>query len=87
MSRPSTSASGVAAPEAISISRNTGSNECGPHSLSDLGLPGSIVQRLRAESIIALSDWRSRGRKRLQIFGVTRRMVAELDALVRKVRT
>lgn len=44
-------------------------------------LPLHLVQRLQAEGVTTLDDWRALGRRRLSIWGVTRRTVAELDAL------
>jgi hypothetical protein len=49
-------------------------------------LPAPIVERLAAEGVDSLEAWRALGPKRFQIFGVTRSMVRQLDALARAVR-
>jgi hypothetical protein len=40
--------------------------------------------RLAGYGVRSLDEWRALGRKRLALFGVTSRMVAELDALERE---
>jgi hypothetical protein len=40
-----------------------------------------LVSRLAAEAVFTASDWRRLGRKRRTIFGITRAMVTQLDAL------
>jgi hypothetical protein len=46
-------------------------------------LPTTLIERLRAEGVATLEEWVALGRRRLQIFGVTRAAVAQLDALAR----
>lgn len=46
-------------------------------------LPVSLIERLRAEGIATLEAWVALGRRRRQIFGVTRAAVEELDALAK----
>jgi hypothetical protein len=46
-------------------------------------LPLSLIERLRAEGIATLEAWVALGRRRRQIFGVTRAAVAQLDAFAR----
>jgi len=46
-------------------------------------VPEAIRERLADYGITGLAAWRALGRKRRQIFGVTARVVAELDALAR----
>ncbi|MFZ1905216.1 MAG: hypothetical protein WAU56_07475 [Steroidobacteraceae bacterium] len=46
-------------------------------------LPPAIADRLAAEGVYTLADWRALGRKRLQLFGITRAMAAQLDELAR----
>jgi ParB-like chromosome segregation protein Spo0J len=46
-------------------------------------LPLSLVERLQAEGIATLEAWVALGRRRRQIFGVTRAAVAQLDALAK----
>jgi hypothetical protein len=48
---------------------------------ADLPLP--LLERLRAEGIATLEAWVALGRRRRQIFGVTRAAVAQLDALAK----
>ena len=45
-----------------------------------------IARRLVGYGVRSLDEWRALGRKRLALFGVTSRMVAELDALEREAR-
>ncbi len=66
--------------------RTAGSSRDSLAAAGSLSLPDSIVERLRAEGINSLADWVALGRRRLAIFGVTRRMVTELDALAREVQ-
>jgi hypothetical protein len=49
-------------------------------------LPPHLIERLAAEGVHSLTDWRALGRRRHQVWGITRRMAAELDALAREVR-
>jgi len=51
----------------------------------EIPLPAHIVARLAAEGVHSLADWRRLGRRRHQFFGITRRVVEQLDALVREV--
>jgi hypothetical protein len=46
-------------------------------------LPLSLIERLRAEGVATLEAWVALGRRRRQIFGVTRAAVAQLDAFAR----
>lgn len=47
-------------------------------------LPPHIVEQLHLEGVYSLADWRRLGRRRLRIFGITRRTVEELDTAARK---
>ena len=42
-----------------------------------------LIERLRAEGIATLEAWVALGRRRRQIFGVTRAAVEQLDALAK----
>jgi hypothetical protein len=44
----------------------------------------TIRARLERYGIVTFADWRALGRKRSQIFGVTRSMAAQIDALTRR---
>jgi hypothetical protein len=46
-------------------------------------LPIPLIERLRAEGVATLEEWVALGRRRRQIFGVTRTVVAQLDALAK----
>ena len=46
-------------------------------------LPHSLLERLRAEGVATLEEWVALGRRRRQIFGVTRAAVEQLDALAK----
>jgi len=46
-------------------------------------IPHPLIERLRAEGIGTLEAWVALGRRRLQIFGVTRAAVAQIDALAK----
>jgi hypothetical protein len=46
-------------------------------------LPPRLIDLLHAEGISTLEAWQALGRRRRQIFGVTRAAVAQLDALVK----
>ena len=46
-------------------------------------IPPTIASRLAAYGIVNLEQWRALGRKRLELFGVTRTMCAQLDALAK----
>jgi len=48
-------------------------------------LPPRLIERLRGEGVATLEDWVALGRRRLQIFGVSRPTVANLDALAKSV--
>jgi len=50
---------------------------------SELPLP--LIERLRAEGIESLESWVALGRRRREIFGVTRAAVAQLDSLAKAV--
>jgi hypothetical protein len=47
-------------------------------------LPLRLIERLRAEGVATLEEWVALGRRRRQIFGVTRAAVAQLDALAKE---
>jgi hypothetical protein len=42
-----------------------------------------LLERLEAEGIRSVADWRALGRRRFRIFGITRSMAAQLDELAR----
>lgn len=46
-------------------------------------LPLTLIERLRAEGIATLEAWVALGRRRRQIFGVTRAAVEQLDTLAK----
>jgi len=46
-------------------------------------LPPPLIERLRSEGVVTLEAWVALGRRRKQIFGVTRAAVAQLDALAK----
>jgi hypothetical protein len=46
-------------------------------------LPLPLIERLRAEGVATLEAWVALGRRRREIFGVTRAAVAQLDALAK----
>ena len=46
-------------------------------------LPDSLLERLRAEGVASLEEWVALGRRRRQIFGITRAVVEQLDALAK----
>lgn len=48
-------------------------------------LPLPLLERLRAEGVETLEGWVALGRRRRQIFGVTRAVVLQLDALAKAV--
>ena len=48
-------------------------------------LPLPLIERLRAEGIATLEAWVALGRRRRQIFGVTRAAVEQLDAIAKAV--
>ena len=51
-------------------------------------LPAHTLERLRAEGVNSLDDWRRLSSKRKRaIFGITRRTVKQLDASARQVRS
>lgn len=47
-------------------------------------IPERVIQRLAAIGVHSLADWKQLGRRRREIFGVTPRWIAELDALARE---
>jgi hypothetical protein len=47
-------------------------------------LPLRLVELLRAEGVATIEAWVALGRRRRQIFGVTRAAVAQLDALAKE---
>jgi hypothetical protein len=46
-------------------------------------LPSPLIERLRSEGVATLEAWVALGRRRRQIFGVTRAAVGQLDALAK----
>jgi len=46
-------------------------------------LPVRLLELLRAEGVATLEGWVALGRRRRQIFGVTRAAVEQLDALAK----
>lgn len=50
-----------------------------------LELPDTLLERLRAEGIETLEAWVALGRRRREIFGVTRAAVTQLDQLAKSV--
>lgn len=50
-----------------------------------LELPDTLLERLRAEGIETLEAWVALGRRRREIFGVTRAAVTQLDQLAKTV--
>jgi len=46
-------------------------------------LPQTLIERLRAEGVATLEAWVALGRRRRQIFGVTRAAVELLDSLAK----
>lgn len=49
-------------------------------------LPSPLIERLRAEGVATLEAWVALGRRRKEIFGVTRTAVAQLDSLAKAIR-
>jgi len=46
-------------------------------------LPPTLIERLRAEGVATLEAWVALGRRRRQIFGITRAAVEMLDSLAK----
>jgi hypothetical protein len=46
-------------------------------------VPARVLERLAAEGIASLADWRALGPRRHRIFGITVSMVRQLDELAR----
>lgn len=46
-------------------------------------LPSRLIELLRARGVATLEEWTALGRRRREIFGVTRATVAQLDALAK----
>ena len=46
-------------------------------------LPTRLIELLRAQGVATIEAWVALGRRRRQIFGVTRAVVAQLDALAK----
>lgn len=46
-------------------------------------LPLPLIERLRAQGVATLEAWVALGRRRNEIFGVTRAAVTQLDALAK----
>lgn len=53
--------------------------------LSHLGLSETIVSRLAVENVHTLGDWSELGERRRQLWGITRRVVEQLDTLAREL--
>ena len=51
--------------------------------IATLALPAHVLRVLEAEGVHTLAEWRSLGRRRHQIFGITARTVARLDEAAR----
>jgi hypothetical protein len=47
-------------------------------------LPLRLIERLRAEGVATLEEWAALGRRRRQIFGVTKAAVEQLDTLAKE---
>jgi len=47
-------------------------------------LPLRLVERLRTQGVDSLESWVALGRRRRQIFGVTRAAVEQLDTLAKE---
>jgi hypothetical protein len=52
-------------------------------SLSRTEIPVHILARLAAEGVSTLAEWRALGRRRYEIWGITRKTVAQIDQLAR----
>jgi len=48
-------------------------------------LPPRLIELLRSEGVATLEAWVALGRRRRQIFGVTRAAVAQLDTLAKQI--
>jgi hypothetical protein len=72
-----------AAPEGDAAKRPSGNGSINgvAASISPLELPAHIRARLAVEGVNSLADWAALGQRRLQLFGVTKRTAAQLDAL------
>jgi hypothetical protein len=46
-------------------------------------IPETIHARLAREGVTSVADWLALGKRRFRVWGVTRSMVRELDALAR----
>ena len=49
-------------------------------------IPARIVARLADAGVRSVADWRALGRRRMEIFGITRRWIDALDELARERR-
>jgi hypothetical protein len=56
---------------------------CGMATALPTELPLRLIELLRAQGVATLEGWTALGRRRRQIFGVTRSAVAQLDALAK----
>lgn len=72
-----------AAPEASQASGRGYIDGGNRRSIADTGLPAHVVARLEGESVTTLDEWRALGRRRYSIFGITRRVAGQPDALAR----
>ncbi|MGH2447222.1 MAG: hypothetical protein ACRDFS_01250 [Chloroflexota bacterium] len=70
---------------AAPLSGDGGIDNGNASSLTHLNLRAHVVERLAAEGIHSLEDWRRLGKRRLQIFGLTTSIAKMLDAAARRV--
>lgn len=54
-----------------------------PENQALAALPPHILQTLHNEGVYSISDWRKLGRRRHQLFGITKAMVRRIDAAAR----
>lgn len=73
-----------AAPEDLLAGTSGGQINKGSRQSLPLELGEVILDRLRAEGIHDLHDWRQLGRRRMQIFGVTTSVAKKIDAAARR---
>lgn len=73
-----------AAPGAVGDGPGSGlSSRGGGASIATYGLPDRIVERLEQHGVFTLADWGRLGRRRHQLFGITRAVVRQLDKLAK----
>jgi hypothetical protein len=74
-----------AAPKGGTFGRGSIDGERADHTLLPESLPARVIERLRAEGVYSLGDWgRLTRMQKCAVWGVTRRMAAELDRLARE---